>query len=203
MQLEVLEYIFLCLRSNNSEWLESYMVVHYLLITIYNSSRGPNTKDPGIFTWKFHWCLRDFAIRTSPDLAASNRCPFDPRRRPAINAFRRQRRRHRAFPGESVPVYHVHLISVTSSRRIAALRSTAVFTGGRISDCPCATHLVRQFSCVEIRIAADLRQEVFSRAIIALQARPNSGWNLGKMKYTCTLIIYIDIYIPVCEFIRS
>jgi len=63
------------------------------------------------------------------------------------------------LPGESVPAYRVLLLlSGTSSGRIAALRSIAILSGSRISDCPCTTHRRAPFSRVEIRIAAGLRR---------------------------------------------
>jgi len=79
------------------------------------------------------------------------------------------------FPGESVPAYRGLLLSGTSSGRIAALRSIAILSGSRISDCPCTTHRRAPFSRVEIRIAAGLRREVISPGYHRLQARPNSG----------------------------
>jgi len=64
-----------------------------------------------------------------PDLAAQQPVSVRPDPRPARKAFRSQRRRHQAFPGESFPVYRVLLISETSSGRIAALRSIAILSG--------------------------------------------------------------------------
>jgi len=159
MQLEVLvTYKFsLCLKLN-SELCESSIVVRYLIIIIYKGSRGPNTKGPG----RIYLDSTDIAIHRhtyQPDLAAQQ--PVSVRPVPATNqeSLPQSTPTTSTLPGESVPAYRVVLLlSGTSSGRIAALRSIAILSGSRISDCPYTTHRRAQFSRVETRVAAGLRR---------------------------------------------
>jgi len=75
------------------------ILVWYLLIIIYRATGVPTQRAPGyLFGSSTDFCATSPYI-PGPDLAASNRCPFEAHRRPAINAFRCRRRRLQAFPG--------------------------------------------------------------------------------------------------------
>jgi len=101
-------------KKRNKDWEHYNMLVCYLL-KILGQPRAQH-KGPRNIYLRVHGFLRAFAILTSHDLAASNQCPLDPLRGPAIIAFRSRRRRHPAFPGESASDYHVHLGKFYPSR---------------------------------------------------------------------------------------
>jgi len=93
------------------------------------------------------------------------------------------------FPGESVPAF-----SGTSSERIAALRSIAILSGSRISDCPYSTHRTAPFYRVKIRIAAGLRRKV----IIASRPGPTVAEIYEKLNTRVPrLYILISTYLFV------